>query len=78
MGSNLGISSLDEIARMNWIANDLGIEFDRHRRCVGVAAEAGLMHFGDAARAIELLERSAPARPWVASSAMAQPWQGKF
>jgi aldehyde:ferredoxin oxidoreductase len=56
MGTNLGIGSLDVIARMNWIVNDLGLDSIDTGAALGVAAEAGLMTFGDGERALALLE----------------------
>ncbi len=56
MGSNLGISSLDDIGRMNWQVNDLGLDSIEIGAALGVACEAGLMKFGDAARALELID----------------------
>lgn len=56
MGSNLGIGSLDDIARLNWLVNDLGLDSIEMGAALGVAAEAGLLQFGDGARALELLE----------------------
>jgi aldehyde:ferredoxin oxidoreductase len=55
MGSNLGIGDLDAIARLNWEANDLGLDSIDTGAALGVAAEAGLMAFGDSARALQLL-----------------------
>ncbi len=55
MGANLGISSLDEIARINWEVNDLGLDSIEVGAALGVAAEAGLMAFGDANRVLDLL-----------------------
>jgi len=55
MGSNLGISDLDAIARLNREANDLGLDSIDTGAALGVAAEAGLMPFGDGARALQLL-----------------------
>ena len=55
MGSNLGISSLDMIGRLNWEVNDLGLDSIEIGAALGVAAEAGLMVFGDGHRAVELL-----------------------
>jgi aldehyde:ferredoxin oxidoreductase len=55
MGSNLGIDSLDSIAKLNRIVNDLGIDSIEIGAALGVACEAGLMEFGDANRAAELL-----------------------
>jgi aldehyde:ferredoxin oxidoreductase len=55
MGSNLGMTNLDVVARMNYIVNDLGLDSIDIGAALGVAAEAGLWEFGDGARAIELL-----------------------
>jgi aldehyde:ferredoxin oxidoreductase len=56
MGSNLGISSLDTIARMNWQVNDLGLDSIEIGAALGVAAEAGLFQWGDGDGAMALLE----------------------
>ncbi len=55
MGANLGIADLDCIAKMNWEVNDLGLDAIDLGAALGVAAEAGLMAFGDGQRALELL-----------------------
>jgi aldehyde:ferredoxin oxidoreductase len=55
MGSNLGIDNLDDIARLNWEVNDLGLDSIEVGAALGVAADAGLLRFGDAERALELL-----------------------
>ena len=55
MGSNLGISSLDTVGRLNWEVNDLGLDSIEIGAALGVAAEAGLMEFGDGEKALELL-----------------------
>jgi aldehyde:ferredoxin oxidoreductase len=56
MGSNLGIDDPDVIARMNGIVNDMGMDSIDTGAALGIAAEAGLMVFGDGRRALELLE----------------------
>jgi aldehyde:ferredoxin oxidoreductase len=56
MGTNLGLDNLDDIARLNWQVNDLGIDSIDTGAALGVAAQAGLMQFGDARRALELLD----------------------
>ncbi len=56
MGSNLGISSLDMVGRLNWEANDLGLDSIEVGAALGVAAEAGLMEFGDGEKALKLLD----------------------
>lgn len=55
MGANLGINDLDTVARLNWVVNDLGLDSIEIGAALGVAAEAGLMAFGDGERALELL-----------------------
>jgi aldehyde:ferredoxin oxidoreductase len=56
MGSNLGIADLDVIARLNWEANDLGLDTIDVGAALGVAAEAGLMSWGDGERALALMD----------------------
>ncbi len=56
MGSNLGIDDLDTIARLNQVVNDLGLDSIEIGAALGVAAEAGLMAFGDGKQAMALLE----------------------
>ncbi len=56
MGSNLGIADLDYVAKMNQIANDIGVDTIDIGAALGIAAEAGLMEFGDGERAVELME----------------------
>lgn len=56
MGSNLGIDSLDVIGELNARANDLGLDTIEVGAALGVAAEAGLMEWGDGERALALLD----------------------
>jgi len=56
MGSNLGIDSLDTVARLCWQANDLGLDSIDVGAALGVAAEAGQMQWRDGERALELLD----------------------
>jgi len=55
LGSNLGISDLDKIAKLNWMVNDLGLDSIEIGAALGVAAKAGLMKFGDGNQAIQLI-----------------------
>lgn len=55
-GSNLGISDPDTIARLNRLCNEFGLDTIEVGAALGVAAEGGLMEFGDGERAIELVE----------------------
>jgi aldehyde:ferredoxin oxidoreductase len=63
MGSNLGIGDPDVIARLNDIANDIGVDSIEVGAALGVAAEAGLMDFGDGERALELMREVAEGTP---------------
>lgn len=56
MGSNLGIDDLDMVARLNWQVNDLGLDTIEVGAALGVAADAGLMAFGDGERALALVD----------------------
>lgn len=55
VGSNLGIDDLDTIAYLNREINDIGLDTIEIGAALGVAAEAGLMEFGDGERALELV-----------------------
>jgi aldehyde:ferredoxin oxidoreductase len=56
MGANLGINDPDVIAQLNDMANDIGLDSIDTGAALGIAAEAGLMAFGDGQRALELME----------------------
>ncbi|MEW5868971.1 MAG: aldehyde ferredoxin oxidoreductase C-terminal domain-containing protein [Chloroflexota bacterium] len=56
MGSNLGIGDLDTIAHLNYEVNDMGLDTIEIGVALGVAAEAGLMEFGDGDGAMRLLQ----------------------
>ncbi len=56
MGSNLGIGSLDMIGRLNWQVNDLGLDSIEVGAALGVAAEAGLLKWGDGEAALSLID----------------------
>ena len=55
MGSNLSIGNLDDIARLNYLCNDLGLDTIEMGATIGVAMDQGLISFGDADGAIALL-----------------------
>lgn len=55
LGPNLGIDSLDAVARLNSEINDMGLDSIEIGAAIGVACEAGLMQWGDVDRAMELL-----------------------
>ncbi len=56
MGSNLGLSNADEVAQLNAVCNDLGLDTIEIGAALGIAAEAGTFKFGDCAGAKALLE----------------------
>lgn len=56
MGSNLDISDFDVIARLDRICNDLGMDTIETGAALGVAMEAGILPFGDAAAVFQIME----------------------
>jgi aldehyde:ferredoxin oxidoreductase len=56
MGSNLGLGDLDQIARLNRMCNDIGIDTIEIGAALGVAAQAGLADFGDVEGFARLLD----------------------
>jgi aldehyde:ferredoxin oxidoreductase len=56
LGANLEISLLDDIARMNYMCNDFGLDTIETGVTLGVAMEAGLIPFGDAEKAMKMIE----------------------
>lgn len=49
MGTNCGLTDPDDLARLNFIANDLGIDTIETGATMGVLMDAGLAPFGDVA-----------------------------
>ena len=47
MGTNCGLTDPDDLARLNWHANDLGIDTIETGAMMGVLLDAGLAQFGD-------------------------------
>jgi aldehyde:ferredoxin oxidoreductase len=47
MGANLGLDDLDDVARLNYMCNDYGLDTIETGAALGVAVEAGLARFGD-------------------------------
>lgn len=56
LGSNCCIDDLDVIARLNYLCNDYGVDTIEVGCALGVAMEAGVIPFGDAAGALEAVE----------------------
>lgn len=63
MGSNLEIDDLDQIAHLNRMCNDLGLDTIEMGAALGVAMEAGLASFGDGQAAAQLLQEVAEGTP---------------
>lgn len=57
---------LDVIGRLNWHVNDLGLDSIEVGAALGVAAEAGLMNWGDGDGAMNLIDEYAQGyRAWA-------------
>ena len=55
LGTNLGITDNDAIARLKFMCDDIGLDGIETGSALGVAAEAGKMNWGDASSAEKLL-----------------------
>lgn len=63
LGANLGIDNLDQIALMNRLCDDYGVDTIEMGVTLGVAIEAGLAKFGDGQAAIDLIHEVGKATP---------------
>jgi len=63
LGANCGIDNLDDIAELNRICNDVGLDTIEAGATLGVAMEAGVLSFGDGKKAIELLKEVGKGTP---------------
>jgi aldehyde:ferredoxin oxidoreductase len=57
VGSNLGLGSLDDVATLNYMCNDFGLDTIETGAALGVACEAGLAKFGDIQGIVGLLKQ---------------------
>jgi aldehyde:ferredoxin oxidoreductase len=57
VGSNLGLGDLDQVAQLNFMCNDFGLDTIETGAALGVAIEAGLARFGDFESIRQLLEQ---------------------
>jgi aldehyde:ferredoxin oxidoreductase len=57
VGSNLGLDNLDDVARINYMCNDFGLDTIETGAALGVAIEAGLASFGDFDSIVALLKQ---------------------
>jgi len=63
LGSNCGIGDVDAVAEMNDLCNEVGIDTIDGGAAIGVAMEAGLLAFGDAMGAKDLLRQVGAGTP---------------
>jgi aldehyde:ferredoxin oxidoreductase len=57
VGSNLGIDNLDDVAEINYMCNNFGLDTIETGAALGVALEAGLAEFGDIKGILGLLKQ---------------------
>ncbi len=57
VGSNLGLGSMDDVATLNYMCNDFGLDTIETGAALGVACEAGLAKFGDIEGIVGLLKQ---------------------
>ena len=57
VGSNLGLGNLDDVALLNYMCNDFGLDTIETGAALGIALEAGLAKFGDVEGIIALLKQ---------------------
>lgn len=63
LGANCGINNLDDIAMMNRLCDDYGVDTIDTGVALGIAMEAGLLKFGDSKGAIALIQEIGKATP---------------
>lgn len=57
VGSNLGVDNLDDVARLNYMCNDFGLDTIETGAALGIALEAGLAEFGNVESIVGLLKQ---------------------
>ena len=63
LGSNCGIGDIDAVAELNHLCNQVGVDTIETGAALGVAMEAGLLDFGDAEGAKDLLRQVGEGTP---------------
>jgi aldehyde:ferredoxin oxidoreductase len=63
VGSNLGLGKLDDVATLNYMCNDFGLDTIEAGAALGVALEAGLAKFGDLDGIVGLLKQVGEGTP---------------
>lgn len=62
-GSNLSIDDMDVVALIDRLCDDAGLDTMETGATIGVAAEAGLLSYGDGTRVLELIRQMAAGTP---------------
>jgi len=63
VGSNLGVGNLDDVAQINYMCNDLGLDTIETGAALGVVMETGLVQFGDMDGIVSLLKQVGEGTP---------------
>lgn len=63
LGSNCGIGEIDEVARINHLCNEMGVDAIETGAAIGVAMEAGVIPFGDAEGTKDLIRQIGQGTP---------------
>jgi len=63
LGANCGIDNLDQVAEMNLLCNEYGVDTIEIGGAIAIAMEGGAAEFGDGAKAIELVHEIGNATP---------------
>ena len=63
LGSNCGIGDIDEVAELNHFCNQVGVDTIETGASIGVAMEAGIIAFGDAEGAKDLIRQVGAGTP---------------
>ncbi len=63
LGADLGVDNLDDVALMNRLCDDIGVDTIETGVAIGVAMEAGVAKFGDGQAAIDLIKEIGKATP---------------
>ncbi|MCX8117044.1 MAG: aldehyde ferredoxin oxidoreductase [Desulfobacterota bacterium] len=63
LGPNCGIGDLDDIAELNHLCNEVGVDTIETGAAIGVAMEAGVIPFGDAQGAKDLIRQIGQGTP---------------
>lgn len=62
-GSNLSVDDIDVVALIDRLCDDAGLDTMETGATIGVAAEAGLLSYGDSTRVLELIRQMAAGTP---------------